>query len=682
MKRKIKIGMVQVNNSFSGQNYLPLSLGFLVSYAEFHCKNYNDFEFLNPIYKRVPVKEVVEQYKDCDIVAFSVYVWNNNISMRIAKALKEVNPNILTLAGGCHIPERPEYIEKYMSDHSYLDIASIGEGERVFTDFLENYPTRSWDKVESLIYRDGDKLITTPQAERIKDMNEIPSPFIEGYFDGLIKDNSDERWIGLWETNRGCPFLCTFCDWGVGFKNKVSKYSLEDRLFYEIDWFSKNKIEFVFTCDANFGIYKDRDYPIVQKFVRNKEKYGYPHALSVQNTKNSNIESYKIQKLLSDSGLSKGALIAFQSLDPVTLKAIKRSNIKLDVYFDLQAKFMKDGIKTFSDIILGLPEETYDSFTKGVSKLISLGQHNRIQFNNLSILPNTDMGDPEYLEKYEMKVVENDIINIHGALGEWLDDIYETQQMVVGTKSMPDEDWVKTRVFGYVVAFLHFNKLFQIPIILANSVYGIDYKELFTAFVTEEKTKTGAFSDLISVFYKHTRGMQDGGPEFMSSKKWLNIWWPPDELAFIKAVTEDKLDDFYVDAKEILYSVLDKHDIKNYDKVISDSILLNKSLIKLPNQTQDLQVKLNWNISDVYNQTLLGKPSVLRRGDFTYFIDRTSETWDSWEDWCEKVVWWSNKKGAYLYDSLVVENKRKKKLKMSHVMKIDSEPFGDDARYQ
>jgi radical SAM superfamily enzyme len=161
-------------------------------------------------------------------------------------------------------------------------------------------------------------------------------------------------------------------------------------------------------------------------------------------------------------------LIAFQSLDPKTLKAIKRANIKLNVFFELQAKFMKDGIKTFSDIILGLPEETYDSFTEGVGKLVSMGQHNRIQFNNLSILPNTEMGDPEYLEKYEMKIVENDIINIHGALGEWLDDIYETQQMVVGTKSMPGEEWVKTRVFGYVVAFLHFNKLFQIPIIIAN----------------------------------------------------------------------------------------------------------------------------------------------------------------------------------------------------------------------
>ena len=136
------------------------------------------------------------------------------------------------------------------------------------------------------------------------------------------------------------------------------------------------------------------------------------------------------------------------------------------------------------------------------------------------------------------------------------------------------------------------------------------------------------------------------------------------------------------DLNMILYNVFDNHGIRNYEGVISEAILLNKSLIKLPNQTKDLSIKLNWNILDVYNQTLLGKSSVLRRGDFTYFIDRTSETWDSWEDWCEKVVWWSNKKGAYLYDSLVVENKRKKKLKMSHVMKIDSEPFGDDARYQ
>ncbi len=70
----------------------------------------------------------------------------------------------------------------------------------------------------------------------------------------------------------------------------------------------------------------------------------------------------------------------------------------------------------------------------------------------------------------------------------------------------------------------------------------------------------------------------------------------------------------------------------------------------------------------------------LKSGDFTYFIDRTGETWNSWEDWCEKVVWWSNKKGAYLYDCLV--SKSKKEFKIPQVIKIESEPFGSDARYQ
>ena len=69
---------------------------------------------------------------------------------------------------------------------------------------------------------------------------------------------------------------------------------------------------------------------------------------------------------------------------------------------------------------------------------------------------------------------------------------------------------------------------------------------------------------------------------------------------------------------------------------------------------------------------------MIRKGDFTYFIDRTGETWNSWEDWCEKVVWWSNKKGAYLYDCV----KQKDEIDLSNIMKIEREPFGNDARYQ
>ena len=323
MKKSIKVGMIQINNSFSGQNYLPLSLGFLYSYAKFHVPNIDNFEFLEPIYKRVKVKDAVNHLKDADIAAFSAYVWNHNLSLAIAKELKKVNPDCLIVFGGCHVSDKmtDEYLQKY----DFIDIAAIGEGERVFSDLLTHYAARDWEQVPSITYKkDNGEIVSQPQCERIKDMNEIPSPYLEGYFDNLIKNNPDEKWIGLWETNRGCPFSCSYCDWGVGFKKKVQKYNLEDRLFLEADWFSKNKIEFIFCCDANFGMYKDRDYAIAKRFAENKEKYGYPHALSVQNTKNNSDSSYEVQKLLATSGLSKGVLIAFESVYEPTLKAIKR----------------------------------------------------------------------------------------------------------------------------------------------------------------------------------------------------------------------------------------------------------------------------------------------------------------------------------------------------------------------
>ena len=81
-----------------------------------------------------------------------------------------------------------------------------------------------------------------------------------------------------------------------------------------------------------------------------------------------------------------------QTVDPHTLKAIKRDNISTKDYEELQKKFTDDGIATYTEVILALPGDTYDTFANGVSSVIQSGQHNRIQFNNLSILPNARDG--------------------------------------------------------------------------------------------------------------------------------------------------------------------------------------------------------------------------------------------------------------------------------------------------
>ena len=93
-----------------------------------------------------------------------------------------------------------------------------------------------------------------------------------------------------------------------------------------------NKVEFIFCCDANFGMLP-RDYEIAKKAAENK-KIWLPSCIICQNTKNARDRAYKVQKLLAETGLSKGVTLAMQSVDPHTLKSIKRDNISIEDYLN------------------------------------------------------------------------------------------------------------------------------------------------------------------------------------------------------------------------------------------------------------------------------------------------------------------------------------------------------------
>src|SRR5260221_9260483 len=89
--RKVRIGLVQLNNSFSGQNYLPYSVGALQAYAQKFLGRPQDYEFLLPIYRRVPVAQAVAELSGADVVFFSTYVWNIRLSLEIASRLKRAS---------------------------------------------------------------------------------------------------------------------------------------------------------------------------------------------------------------------------------------------------------------------------------------------------------------------------------------------------------------------------------------------------------------------------------------------------------------------------------------------------------------------------------------------------------------------------------------------------------------
>jgi len=650
MKSKIKIGLVQINNSFSNQSYFPYSVGIFQACVEEYLEESEQFEFLLPIYSRIPVKEAVERLNGADIICFSVYVWNIRISLEIAEKAKRQNPAALIIFGGPQVPANDT--EYFLRLNPFIDIACHAEGEVVFPSILENYlkgsyRRRNWEDIAGLSYIDeAGGFVHTPECPRISDMSRVSSPYLRGVFEPLMRQNPQTEWVALWETNRGCPFSCAYCDWGSAVKNKVYQRSLKE-LFKEIDWFSENKIEFIFCCDANFGIF-ERDVEIVSYMAENKHRYGYPKALSVQNTKNFTEGSYQIYKLMSDSGLSKGVSLSLQSLNKETLENIGRSNVSIETFKKVQEKLTSFNVETFTDLILGLPCETYESFASGSAAVAQSGQHNRIQFNNLSILPNAPMGDIEYQKKFGFDIVETKIINIHGALTS-LEEIYEKQQLVVGTSTMPRQDWVKTRVFGWMMSLLYFDKLLQVPFVILNKSFGVGFRELVEVF-TEEENLDELLLEVRKFFTEKALDIQNGGLEFCESKEWLNIWWPADELALIKLCTENKLHKFYEAAEKALNDFLNKKNIGADRDILKEAIFLNQNLMKLPFQKQDRDIQLSYNIWQAYRAALSGEAFTLNKGSYFYVINRSHDQWDCWQDWCRKVVWYGNKKGAYIYN--------------------------------
>ncbi len=202
---KVKVGLVQVNNSFSNQNYFPYSVGILQAYAEKYLKEQNNFEFLLPIYSRVPVTIAVEKLSDADIVFFSTYLWNMNISLKIAEEVKKNKPEIVIVFGGPQVPNR---VENFIRQYNFIDITCHGEGEIQFLNILKNYYTRDWKDVPSISYLgENGEFIQNPMCDRIANINEIPSPYLKGVFDPLMKAKPQEEWLVLWETNRGCPHV-------------------------------------------------------------------------------------------------------------------------------------------------------------------------------------------------------------------------------------------------------------------------------------------------------------------------------------------------------------------------------------------------------------------------------------------------------------------------------------------
>ena len=533
----------------------------MVTYVKTNEKIKNNFKFEKSFVFRTEVEEYIKECHDTDILLCSCYVWNWEITKYLASEVKKINPNCTIIFGGAQIPD---LAQDFFKQHPYVDIIAHGEGEYILENILTAYLK---DKDYSQVKGIETKEFRNQLQERINELDNLPSPYLTNTVWDLVEKVDGIRWIVGWETNRGCPYACTFCDWGSATFTKVRKWE-ESRLFKEIEWFAENKIPYIDCCDANFGIFQERDFRIAEKLKEVALKTNYPERVRPAWAKNSSEKIIPIAKQLQDGGILGAVTLAVQSLDPDTLKIVKRANIKFDTFSELASTFRKNGIPTYTELIMGMPGETLQSFKDGLDS-IAMTKVDTVFIYNCTVLPNAPMNVPEYREKYKIKIVRSPIMLVHSSIHN-RGTHQEYEEIVVETSTCSCEDLKETYLYSWCFLTLQSLGILKHIATYYNIVHNIRYTKFYEVFMEFCRTAKSIFSDEVN----HVIEFRDGG---YTGKGWDeydpklgDIIWPIEEASWLR-LTYNK-EKFHQDAERLVSFIDKKFNLNTPEKLLNDLV--------------------------------------------------------------------------------------------------------------
>ncbi|NQU56269.1 MAG: radical SAM protein [Rhodospirillales bacterium] len=402
-----------------------------------------------------------------DILALSNYSWNSNLSERMARLAKSLNSEVVTVQGGTNFPHKQDQQIKFLKTRPATDFHVELEGEVSFSNLVARVleardgGTGLYDvPVDGCVFIHPDtrsdkapKLVVGNAPDRLRQLDDIPSPYLSGLLDKFF----DGRLVPFLETNRGCPFKCTFCHTGADYFRKINMYSL-DRITEELEYAAiraqKSGVTGLVIADTNFGMFP-RDREICETLLKTQQKYGWPLNIVATTGKNNKQRVIDITGILGDTF---DVAMSVQSMDSGVLDNINRSNIKLDDYMEINQHLREQGRATTGEMILGLPGETRKSFISGIEKVISAGV-STVTIYSLMLLYGTEFQDPAYRKKYgydsRFRIVP---LNFGEYDGE---RVFDSEEVGVATKDLSFDDYLNLRRFALLVETLYNNRPFE-----------------------------------------------------------------------------------------------------------------------------------------------------------------------------------------------------------------------------
>ena len=452
----LNLYLVQTVDKYGPNSFLPLAISYQWMYAQDDEQVKHNYNVADVLIEKTNPKEYVEaMHVEPHIVAMSNYVWNWEYNKELAKEIKKVYPNCDIVVGGPNVDKRNP---NFFVDFPMFDIAVLGEGEPAFRQILkQRLMNRNYNGIPSVFPKGGD-ICNLPT--RFRELETIPSPILNGFYDMIIdkveSKHGKQMWQVTYETLRGCPYQCAFCDIGDLYWNKIAKFDMP-RIEAEIDWMARREIEYVGVCDSNWGMLQ-RDLDITAYVIKKKKQTGYPKFWDVTWAKTNSENIYQIAKMDKDADtrLFKGVTFAMQSLNVATQKASKRVNLKSNEALTYMNKYEKENIPTYSELIWPMPDETYETLKDGIQQLVDLGQKSFLMVHPLVLTFNATMGQKHYIEEYGLKWKEVPLDTYYLSVDDLENYIVEKTMGVYATNTADEVLTMRGNLFSYLFITMYY----------------------------------------------------------------------------------------------------------------------------------------------------------------------------------------------------------------------------------
>lgn len=340
------------------------------------------------------------------IIGLSFYTWNAAEFLDLIKKLKTSLPQLLIIAGGPHVQQAEDYLGQ-----DPIDLIFLGEGERTFKEVLDAR-NNDFSNIDGLAYLNKTgHIVKTKERERIQNLAEIPSPLdvIE-----LCDNNGKPLYESIsYETSRGCPYKCAFCEWGTGaIGTKMNQFPLE-RVKQDWETIVQAGIENIWLADSNFGALK-QDLEKTQFICHLKNQYGLPRTFATSWSKKHSSRVQEMVLLLNKNGLLPHYQLALQTLTPLALELSNRKNMDANKYQPIAKEMAKAGVPIAAELIWGLPGDNLKDFERNLDTLLAT-------FPNINIFGYTLLPGTEFYEKREQYQIKSIPVAGYGkAKGEYV----------------------------------------------------------------------------------------------------------------------------------------------------------------------------------------------------------------------------------------------------------------------